>query len=132
MPDLKLNPVGLCEKYGVDPNRAMEGINPLRLAEQAEFDRVRPFFNDKRNHRQRALDRVIKDRLPFCSTANSTHEVLTRLVNVVCPYCQQNMTLVNGGGNFVMHTGSYQCDCGAEVSITLPTEGLSVTPPGGD
>jgi hypothetical protein len=100
-----------------------DGINPLRLCENIEFNKPHQLGGDYRN---KAIDRVIKTGFPFQSTCNTIYDLLKRFINVTCPHCHTKMAANNGGGNGSMHSIDFVCECGTVVTISSPPEGFGV------
>lgn len=105
-------------------------MNPLVAAEGQEFDRLDD-PNETKSYRDRAIDLVVRHKLPFSSTLSTNYELFQRYVQLVCPYCATSMKLVNGGGNFAAVCVEYRCNaCQATVSLALLHGGFSASPSG--
>jgi hypothetical protein len=74
---------------------------------------------DSLNYRESAINRIIGLKLPLYNNCNLTYNIAKRFVKVVCPYCEVEMNVVNGGGNGSTSNVEYRCGCGANANITL-------------
>jgi len=93
-------------------------INPLQVAERQEFARFAR--NEEKDYRQRAIDFVVGEKLPFSSTWNSLYEICKKFIKVSCPYCQGETECNGGGGSGDSYTVNFSCcKCTARVSLDL-------------
>jgi hypothetical protein len=101
-------------------------VNPLSLAIGHEFATQEVSGQD---YRVRAIARTIKAKVPFKSEFNSLPDLLQVILVVKCPYCAGRMRYVSGGGATGIVTSHYRClRCKADISISLPPDGVSVRP----
>lgn len=112
-----------------------ENLDSLKLdaktVSDIEIDHVAAISSDEFNkrgkfevdYRNRAINRLISNRLSFWNNCNLTYDILKRYVRIVCPYCEGDMKLVNGGGCNSTSSGSYICECGAKADLTLDNNG---------
>ena len=100
-------------------------VNPLRVALNHEFDSK----DSGSDYRERAIDRVVAAKLEFSSETNTFYSLSKRYVKVVCPYCENIISGHGGGGNFLTETVDFPCKCGARVSLTMLSRGISIHPP---
>ena len=109
-------------------------IKGLRIhTEEIEVDATsvieHAFFEDRNcsNYRKDSIEYMVKNKIDFHSTTNSSHEMFKKFVKVECPQCHKDMTLNSGGGNGSASTALYVCNkCGINTSITIPCEGINV------
>ena len=83
---------------------------------------------DNRRYEDRAVEELIRLKIPFCSNTNITYNLFKKLLAVKCPYCNKEMGCVGSGGNASMQTMEYRCqECVAKINISLPPDGISVS-----
>ena len=106
------------------PKKAIEemDVNPLRLIGEKYFEQPTGFGN----YRDKAINEVIEQELSFSSDCNYICELINKLVTVTCPTCGSRLKSKNGGGNGHVWSATFKCQCGTEVSLTLPADGISV------
>ena len=103
-------------------------INPLDLAEHVMFKKRRAGPSD--NYRKHALKMCFDSKVQFNSTCNSFWELAKPLLTATCPYCEKQMEApVSQGGSSSTATLSLDCACGAKIKLTIPWDGINVTPP---
>ncbi len=115
----------------VQIERALEfhEVNPLMVAENIEFERKER--GSTKTFRDRALDFILKQKVPFTTTGNGPYECFQRFVKVSCPHCDGTTKVTQGGGSGSSYSVQYRCEnteCGTEVSIHTGFDGLSVRP----
>lgn len=111
---------------------ANEEGNPMRVAELMEFARNERHIprGESRVWIERAIDKALAAKMEFVSTFNCLYQFLCRYVKVMCPYCNEDMAVVNGGAGGNSHHTTYRCGgCKAEVCLGMPSNGFGVTPP---
>lgn len=96
-------------------------INPMDFMEQITFREgsTRRRRGESYDYRKEALEMLIKDRISFISTCNST-PLVNKFINVTCPSCGECMeyTRYTGCGD-KMHI-SYRCKtCKTELTLSL-------------
>ncbi len=105
------------------------GLTPQTIAD-IDFDHVAAITHDEfvrptpkgKSYRELAIDRIVKSKLPLYNNCNIAWELLSRYVKLVCPYCNTEMKLVNGGGCGSTSSGEWRCQtetCKATASLTL-------------
>lgn len=97
-------------------------VDPMRLAINRTFGKI---GGDYRND---SIDLCLKWRVPFSSETNTAFDVMERVLRVKCPYCHKIMKTNTGGGCSHTETVNYVCKCGAEVSVTIPKDGINIRP----
>lgn len=101
-------------------------INPLVVANRKFFNQPYEVGTD---YRKQALDFVAKNKLPFQSECNSHYELFKRWVKIVCPYCNGETEVTDGGGSANYNSVNYRCKgCKAEISIGGPPNMISFEP----
>ena len=99
-------------------------VNPLDIASGHEFDSRKPG-----DHRVRAVERVIRAKVPFTSEQNCFWELVKKLITVTCPYCGKKMQYTGGGGSSHHVTSTFSCECKTTISLSSDYNGISVIPP---
>ena len=107
---------------GVPERTEQDDVNPLRVAINYEF--ARNAHGDKRDYRERAIDRCVEHKVDFHSEQNTVYESATRFVAVKCPACGSMLNGTGGVGNFSFHSIDYRCDCGVTVTLSVPSDGF--------
>ena len=108
-------------------------LSPKTLSDE-EVDYTRLVVSDEFNargsgdYRDRAIARLVKDRVQFYSEGNLTYNLFGKYVKIVCPYCAKNMKPNGGGGNGHSTTLTYKCSCGAESTLSVANEALTFKP----
>lgn len=75
---------------------------------------------DKKDYRNRAIDRLIENKLSFWNNNNLTWDIVKRFVQITCPYCEHPMNYCDGGGSANVISSRFKClECGAEAGLTL-------------
>ena len=96
-------------------------INPLEVAIDYEFA-----IHVKGDYRERAIDRCIYARIDFVSEQNSLSNLAKRCVKVVCPICGVSGQLVTSSASSNSHTLHFNCSCGVEVCLNMPSDGIGI------
>jgi len=102
-------------------------VNPLQVIASDEFNK-RDVPGDKRDYRDRAIDRVLALKLDFCNEFNTTHELVMRFITVTCPHCHKPMECKGGGGCGHTTSCEFRCEkCKTIISLSLSNDdGISV------
>lgn len=105
-------------------------IDPTKLIITDEFHRRDSIGAPKVPYAERAIDRLIRTRIPWYTEWNITHTAVKRYVRVQCPYCQTDMVIRGDGGSGLQHHWDLRCDsCHATGSLRMPAESaLSFSP----
>lgn len=100
------------------------GVNPLRVAESYEFG-----CDGDGDYRERAIKRVLANRVSFTSEFNSISELAKRIFpEAKCPSCRNSIARSpSSGGNSHGYYFTYTCDCGYEVVISVPHDFIRVS-----
>jgi hypothetical protein len=115
-----------CElvKKGIVGKKALDDmyVNVLDVIKNEEFS-----SQASGCYRARAIKRVLKLKVDFCSEINTLHELVTQLLSVKCPQCHRKMELLNVSGNMSSESLGYKCcKCKCGVDITLPSDSIRV------
>lgn len=102
--------------------------NPLRLALDQEFDRNVVIDNGK-DYRERAIDCVLKAKVPFISETNTISDMIKMFIKIVNPLTGNEMEYLNGSGNFIEYTATFK-DMQTKdiISISFNSEAIRFTP----
>lgn len=101
-------------------------INPLVVVNRMFFNKP---YTLGRDYREQALDYVAKNKLPFQSECNTHYNLFKRWVKVICPYCEGETEVTDGGGSANYNSVNYRCKgCRAEISIGGPPNMISFEP----
>lgn len=102
-------------------------LNPLTASEDYYFNKHSSIL-DKRDYREKAIDRVIQLKLSFSSTYNSAFNIFQRFISVKCPYCGSKTNYMQGGGSTGNYTVTYQCkSCGSYTYLTFDPDKIFAT-----
>ncbi len=103
-------------------------LDVARLVVDEEFNRKTSALRPSADYRSRAIDRLIGMRRPWSTERNITTFVMSRLLQIKCPYCEGTMAPRQHSGCSVSATLEYACGCGAFARVTVPHDGLAFTP----
>ncbi len=115
--------------------KTIEDVFPnLDLGEiitQDEFnrpnDQIRKEDREK-GYRKRAIERMIRDKIPFSANCNILHEMLEFFVQPVC-ICGEPMQFSSGSGSGAGMTFTFKClKCEDEFEIVLANKALRYRP----
>lgn len=101
-------------------------INPMEFMEQITFREgsARRRRGVPYDYRKEALERMIKDKMSFTSTCNST-PLVYEFINATCPSCGERMEYTRASGCGGETQVSYRC-CTCKTELTLCLENFYV------
>jgi hypothetical protein len=127
------------KKLGVSRKTIAEIPNGLDLGQiitQDEFNKNEnklPPEERSKGYRMRAIERMIRDDIMFTTNTNIIQEMFEHFIGApACPRdeCTHLMKFDSSGGGAAGISITYKCeDCGAEIEIEIPNEGITYRPP---
>lgn len=127
------------KKLGVSRKTISEITTELNMGEIITHDE---FNKDKKKlpqeerlkgYRMRAIERMIRDNIPFTTNTNIIQEMFEHFVGApACPRdeCTHLMEFDNSGGGAAGISVVYKCkDCGAEIEIRIANHAIIYRPP---
>lgn len=97
---------------------------PFRLIMSDEWNK-----KDERDYIERAIERVLKARVPFTSDHNALYKLTDMLIQVINPYTGNVMKMNGGGGNFDFTNINFVDEItGDKVSISLANDAFFIEP----
>lgn len=113
-----------------------EGLDFGAIISRDEFNRREdklPKDEQDKGYQMRAIERMILDNIRFTSNTNIVLEMFEHIVgSPACPRdsCTHLMKFECSGGGAAGISITYKCeDCGAEIEIEIPNEGITYRPP---
>lgn len=119
-------------KEYVNPRTIQELEIPIERAIVHEEFNKRGYDAECTDSRERAVDRLIRMRVPFNSEWNTTFHLADKFIEGKCPYCKGPMDAHHGGGSGSQTNIEFRClnnECGATVEIRVNWDAISVRPP---
>jgi hypothetical protein len=85
---------------------------------------------DYKDYRVRAVERLVKLRVPFGSEANITSTMAKMFIKCVCPHCNRDMQYLSSSGNCSVNSATYKCNvCNTRLTISVSNEnGIFIQP----
>jgi len=94
-----------------------------------EFNKRDVPAKDKKNYRERAIDRMIDLRIPFHSEQNIVNDLIKKSIIMVCPYCSAHMEQCNSSGAAIYSTVYFNCpSCRSIGTLTVQNDGITFAP----
>lgn len=94
-------------------------VNTTRAIVSDEFNR-KELPDTKKDYRERAVDRLVKENKSFYNEDNITWEIIKRYISLKCPYCGNKMIENGGSGNGDRTSQNYHCPaCDSEASLSF-------------
>ncbi len=107
-------------------------IDHVAVISNDEFNRPEPSFRPhfQLDYRNRAINRLVENKLPFWINCNLTWDIVKRYVNITCPYCGNPMKYSQGSGNSDTSSVEFKCfKCKSTAYLSLSNDkGLSFNP----
>jgi len=125
----KLESIGV-EKEVLD-NHLLEPLPVIVHDEELKPREGDEGFPTPEQYKQRAIDRALKNHIPFTNDYATTEEIVKKVIRVACPECGKLLdikdTWNDGYGPFATRSFTYQCkDCPRIVEVTIPLQAIKV------
>lgn len=106
------------------------GIDPDEVDVDVTSVIVEKAFDDAHNvnYRLKAIQTLLHMRVPFVSDGNIQYDMIKIMMKINCPYCAKDMDVTSGGGNHGGYAYHFFCENKHEVTISLPADGINVSP----
>lgn len=103
-------------------------VNTTRAIVSDEFNR-KELPGTKKDYRERAVDRLVKDNKSFYNEDNIAWEIIKRYISVTCPYCKNKMNETGGSGSGYSTSQNYHCPgCDSEASLSFGSHSIWFEP----